>query len=264
MSVSYIKPYFADKKLKAGFFQKHGGVSQGMFSSLNCAVKSLDSPDNIEANRTIVCKELGFKEVFGLIQIHSNIVIVQEELDISKRYTVDADAIITKSKNMLLEVHTADCCPILLYEPDAQVIGAVHAGWGGLTSGVVKNAMEGFISLGADITKIMASIGPCIQPESYEVGEDFRDKILNNNKNMKQFFIEYDKKIYFNLSFCALFSLIESGLKLHNIQNISIDTYKEENGFFSYRRTYHQLKDKHADISKLYGTQPSVIGMLDI
>lgn len=263
MTISYIKPYFANQKVKTGFFQKYGGVSQGLFASLNCAAKSSDSLENVETNRSLICQELGFNQMFGLMQIHSNIVIVQKELNIAQRYTIEADAIITKSKNVLIEVHTADCCPILLYEPEAQIIGAVHAGWGGLTSGVIKNALEGFITLGADINKIVAAIGPCIQVPSYEVGEDFRDKIINNRNDMKHFFIEYDKKICFNLPLCSLYTLVENGLSLNNIQNISIDTYPEQNGFFSYRRTYHQLKDKHEDISKLYGTHLSAIGMLD-
>ncbi len=232
------------KHIYHGFFGRDGGVSSGLYNSLNCGTHSDDVAKNVIKNRTrcinYLCENSTLAEIH---QTHSNIIhIIDKDLDI-----VDADGVVTKRNNIALSIVTADCAPVLLADPISNVIGAAHAGWQGARTGVLENTITAMCNLGATRNDIIAAVGPCISQESYEVGEDFYGKF-----DEKKYFKDGEKKHHYLFD---LESFVVSKLKtaaIGQIDRLKIDTYKSENGFFSYRRTTH-LKEND------YGRQISII-----
>lgn len=231
-------------QIKHGFFCRDGGVSKGIYSSLNCGVHSHDNSKNVLKNRNIAVSSLSDKAVLAEIhQIHSNKVhIIQDEFTV-----IDADGVVTDRDDIALSIVTADCAPVLFVDDNAHVIAASHAGWQGAYSGIIENTINTMCSIGADKKNITAAIGPCIAQKSYEVGPEFFNKIAD-----EKFFKLSEKKGHF------LFDLegyVYSKLKACNILRIdklSIDTYEQENNCFSYRRKTHMREDD-------YGRQVSII-----
>ncbi len=179
------------------------------------------------------------KNVLLLNQIHSNEVVVVDE--IKKIYgdqeLPKADAIVTNLKNVVIGVVTADCSPILFYDEKQGIIAAVHAGWKGAKNGVIFSAIEAMKKLGAK--NIKAKIGPMIQQESYQVSKEFYDEFLLEDLNNKDFFIEGAESEKYNFD---LPSYIEKKIKSEGdieIDNPRTDTYKNEENFFSFRRSNH-------------------------
>ena len=125
------------------FFSKNGGVSRGVYSSLNCGLGSDDKKENVLKNLIIVSKQIGLnsKNLFTMNQTHSNRVVVINDAN-KHIQRVDSDALITREKNIAISVLTADCVPILIYDEVNQVIACVHAGWKGAVSGIVENTLN--------------------------------------------------------------------------------------------------------------------------
>ena len=240
--------------LKHAFFSRKNGVSKGIYSSLNCGLGSKDNKKNITKNIAIVCKKLNLKKknVITLNQIHSNKVICfHNKKEIKDKVT--GDAIITKIKNVAIGILTADCVPILLYDPQKKIIGCAHAGWKGARSGIIENTINKLLKLDSNIKNLIVAIGPCINQQNYEVSLDFYKKFINQNKKNKQFFISSEKKKYFfNLRDYIHAKLLALGIE--NINHIKKDTFSDKKNFFSYRRS---IKDKDRD----YGRCISVIIM---
>ena len=232
------------KSISHGFFGREGGVSSGLYNTLNCGTHSHDLAQNIIKNRTLCLNYLSEDaKLVEIHQTHSNIVhIIDTDLNIA-----DADGVVTNRNNIALSVVTADCAPVLFADPVSNVIGAAHAGWQGARSGILENTVAAMCSLGAHRNDITAAIGPCISQHSYEVGKDFYDKF-----DAKEYFIDGERKHHYLFD---LEAYVENKIKttgVHQIDRLKIDTYKIENGFFSYRRTTH-LKEKD------YGRQISII-----
>ena len=163
------------------------------------------------------------------------------------------DAIVTKLKNIGIGVLTADCVPILFYDPQKKIIGCVHVGWKGSLNGIIENTMDKFLELNSNASDLVVAIGPCINHQSYEVDHDFHKKFLTQSENNKQFFtISNDKKYLFNIRSYINAKLIELGIK--NIDHIKMDTFSDKENFFSYRRSKR-------DNDKDYGRCISVIIM---
>tara|TARA_Y200000002_G_C22668555_1_gene659003 strand:+ start:40 stop:795 length:756 start_codon:yes stop_codon:yes gene_type:complete len=199
---------------------------------------------NSMSNRNLAAKSLGCdpKQVCFLNQIHSSkVLVVDSTLGQLKK---PADGMVTNVKGVGLAILTADCAPVLFFDPIAKIIGAAHAGWRGAVDGIVENTVDKMLTLGATKPNILVAIGPCISQINYEVGEDFKKKIIfNNNRNNKYFFRKSTEKLLFNL--CGF---IIGKLKNHGISNISavrMCTYDEKNDFHSYRRAIHKCYDTH-------------------
>ena len=160
-----------------GFFGRKGGVSQGAVAGLNCGLGSGDDPKAVETNRRLAADAIiAGAPLASVYQIHSPIaVIVTEALSHDER--PKADALVTDRPGLLLGVVTADCAPVLLADRAAGVVAAVHAGWRGATAGVTDQAIAAMISLGAQVNRISAAVGPCIAKASYEVDHGFADRI---------------------------------------------------------------------------------------
>ena len=240
--------------IKHGFFSRNGGLSKGIYKTLNCGLNSKDKKNIILKNREIALKKLGLEKKNLLIpyQTHSNIVkIVDENM---KNKKILADGILTKSNKISLGILTADCAPIFFIDTKKKIICAIHAGWKGAKSGIIKNGIKLMLECGSKLNNIISCIGPCIGQDSYLVKTDFFKGFMSENKINKHFFIkaEKNKLMKFNLASYIKLKIKETGVKKIFCKNF--DTYKDKKNFFSYRRS---IKDNDTD----YGRCISVIIM---
>ena len=223
--------------LKHCFFSRKNGVSKGIYNSLNCSINSKDKKENVIQNINIVSKKLNCekKPIVALNQNHGNkVVCFNNQKDVKNK--IIGDAIITTLKNVGISVLTADCVPILFYNPKKKIVGCVHAGWKGALNRIIENTVDKFLELNSNTRDLVAAIGPCINHHYYEVGHDFYKKFVDQNKNNQQFFIVLnDKKYLFNIRSFINAKLIRLGI--NNIDHIEMDTFSNKENFFSYRRS---------------------------
>jgi len=219
-----------------GFFGRDGGVSTGVYASLNCGPGSHDDPAAVAGNRARVVQALapGAKLV-SLAQIHSAIVhIVDDAWNFDLRQ--DGDGMATARPGVMLGILTADCTPVLFADAQAGVIGAAHAGWKGALAGVLENTVAAMVRLGAKLARIRAAIGPTISQANYEVGADL---VARFDAADGHFFIASDRPDHyrFDLPGYARMRLDRAGVG--QIGDLGLCTYSPGNGFYSYRRTAH-------------------------
>ena len=239
------------KNITHGFFNKSGGKSKEIYSSLNCGSGSKDDPSNVKKNLKIVTKKISktAKNIFLLHQIHSNkfVYIGQKSRFKSKP---KADAIITNQKNIPIGILTADCVPVLICDKKKNLIGAIHAGWKGAYKDIIRKVINFMIKKGSKPKNITAVIGPAISVSNYEVKKDFKRKFIKKEKKNNKFFKIKYKKLYFDLPNYVKSCLLKN--KIKKIETINIDTFDIDNNFFSARRA---LKSNHDD----YGRNISII-----
>ena len=245
-------PSFPDS-ISAGFFGRQGGVSTGLYSSLNCSPQSQDNPDAVTENRARVMRCLGGKDISTLKQIHSDICLPIEGGCMTG--LAEGDALVTKTPGKIIGCLSADCGPVLFYAWDgrgAPVIGAAHAGWGGALKGVLESTVAAMVKLGAGVETVTAVIGPCLAAENYEVGADFSAPFVAEDARAAAFFRvpEGQQNSYFDLPAYLHFRLQRAGVR--TIVQAHTDTYANESTYFSYRRATHR---KEPD----YGRQISAI-----
>ena len=239
-------------EISHSFFNKNGGVSKGIYKSLNCGVGSKDKKNNVKKNLKIVIKKIckKSKEIFLVKQTHSNKFLFLSKNTKIKNRSITADAIITDKKDFPIAVLTADCVPILLFDEKRKMISVIHAGWRGAFKGVISKVINFMLKKGCDRKDIVVAIGPSITQKNYNVKLDFKNKFIKKHKKNKIFFKNRNKLIYFDL-----INFIKSQLKFNKISKIdmiNIDTYDKKNNFFSARRS---IKLKHDD----YGRNISII-----
>ena len=157
--------------IRHGFFGKMGGVSQGVYESLNCGSGSNDNPDDVQRNKDIVAQHFGMTSgcLHSAWQVHSADCIVLENTTADETRKIKADGLVTDKVGVMLGTLTADCTPILfsgLKADGAPVIGAAHSGWGGSLKGIGEATINKMLELGARLETIQAAIGPCIGPKS--------------------------------------------------------------------------------------------------
>lgn len=244
--------------LQHGFFTAVGGVSGGVYKSLNCGYGSEDNPRSIEENRRLVATALGLApdELFGLKQCHSaTAILLSDKNSALTDKRPFADAYVSTQPNAALAILTADCVPVLFADRSNWVIGAAHAGWRGATRGILKSTVKMMCDNGANIAKIEAVIGPAIAKRSYQVGDDCRNAVIAMHPKAIQFFSPDQleiRKYYFDLPAFVNWQLKRIGVQYVN--DLAIDTYESENCLFSYRRATHkQLTDT--------GRQIAVVGL---
>jgi YfiH family protein len=200
--------------------------------------------------KNLKAKNFNFTDILFTNQIHSNKVISVGEKN------NEVDGLVTNLKNIVIGVYSADCCPILLFCEEPQIIAAIHAGWKGAKSGIIKSAINKINDLGLELgfknLNIKAKIGPSIRQKSYEVGPEFLADFLQEDKNNQQFFINSIKP---NHHMFDLIGYVKNKLQIagvNDIEDANIDTYTNSSDFFSYRRSCH-LKEAS------YGHNISVI-----
>ena len=225
------------KGVRHAFFTRHGGVSGGIYRSLNVGMGSKDDPADVQENRTRCATEMGadLRHLLTCYQIHSSIV-VDAAWPWDER--PEADGVVTSRPGLVCSALAADCAPILLADPVARVVGAAHAGWKGALGGVVAAAVEAMVAEGARRETIVAAVGPCIGQGSYEVGADFEARFAEAAPGSEKFFIpgKAADKRQFDLPGFVLHRLAEQGVT--QAHWIGRDTCAEEDWFFSNRRSF--------------------------
>lgn len=233
--------------VRHAFFTRAGGVSDGIYASLNCGAGSRDRPENVAENkrRAAAGFGLGPEALATLYQVHSGDAIVVADPAALAAARPQADGMATDRPGVMLGILTADCAPVLFADPVNAVVGAAHAGWRGALSGVVERTVQAMESLGADRASISASVGPCIVQESYQVGGEFPLPFLAAEKANQRFFKAdaEEGKFRFDLQGYVLDRLRKSGIR--QAAAVVRDTYAEEAHFFSYRRTCHRGEEDY-------------------
>ncbi len=239
-----------------GFFGRRGGVSRDpLFQSLNCGPGSGDEPTCVAQNRARVAQSLGLAPngLNTLYQIHSADVITVTQ-SWGPGPGPKADAMVTDRPGLALGILTADCCPILLADAEARVIGAAHAGWKGALAGIPGAVVAAMEALGAERSRIFAAIGPMIRQSSYEVGPDFPAPFLKANPAAQRFFEPGARAGHWQFD---LAGYVWEGLEragVGSIGDLGTCTYRAEDAYFSYRRTTHRGEPD-------YGRNISVISL---
>ena len=248
----YSKKLSKFSDVSHGFFNKNGGISKGIYKSLNCGVGSKDKKTNIKKNLKIVKRKISkkSKEIFLVKQIHGSKSIFLSKNSNIKNKSTFADAIITEKKKFPIAILTADCVPLLIFDKKRKMIAAIHAGWRGAYKEIVQKVIKFMFNKGCKKEDMIVAIGPSISVKNYEIGEQFKDMFIKKDKMNIKFFKKGKNKIYFDLP-----NYVKKQVKLNQIKNIdllNIDTFNKKNNFFSARRS---LKLNHND----YGRNISVI-----
>ena len=219
-----------------GFFGRDGGVSTGVYASLNCGPGSRDDAASVAENRARAVAALSpGARLVSLAQIHSaRVHVVEKDWDFSAR--PDGDGMATALPGIMLGVLTADCAPVLFADGAAGVIGAAHAGWKGAVAGVLENTIAAMEKLGAKRARIAAAIGPSISQANYEVGQDLRDRFDSDDG---RFFGPSDRPGHFRFDLPGYVRRRLEKAGLTETADTALCTYPAANGFFSYRRTTH-------------------------
>jgi hypothetical protein len=238
-----------------GFFTRLGGVSQGVYASLNVGVGSRDAPDAVTENRTRAAAALGItpESLAVPYQIHS-----ADAIAIAELWRPDGrprcDGLVTATSGLALGVTGADCGMILFADRRAHVIGAAHAGWKGALSGVVEATVSAMEKLGAKRDDIAAALGPCIGHRSYEVGPEFVTAFAEAGEDTAGYFAPSCKAGHSMFNLNAYIGERAGRAGVGRFEDLGLDTYADERRFFSYRRATHR---KEPD----YGRMMSVIVM---
>ena len=235
-----------------GFLGRVGGVSTGLVAGLNLGLGTGDDADAVAENRArAVAAVLPGARLVTVYQIHSADCVVAGDWSDDAR--PQADALVTDQPGLLLGVVTADCAPVLLADRSAGVIGAAHAGWKGAVSGVTDSTIVAMEALGAKRGNIVAAVGPCIAQPSYEVDAGFYQRFVAQDPGNAAYFVPgVPDHWQFDLERYVAERLQQAGIGA--VGRLGLDTYPDENAFFSFRRATHRGEPD-------YGRQMSLIGL---
>lgn len=222
--------------LPHGFFTREGGVSAGLYSTLNGGQGSGDDPQAVAENRARIAAHLSAGALVSVHQVHGD--RVEHVTKPWEGARPKADAMITDRSGIGLAVLTADCAPVLLADAAAGVVGAAHAGWKGALGGVLEAILDAMVTLGARRERTVAAIGPTISQRAYEVGPEFVERFLDEDPGYGRFFAggRGDRAMFDLPGFC-----------LHRLREAGVDdaawtghcTYSDAARFYSYRRSCH-------------------------
>lgn len=240
--------------IRHGFFTRQGGVSKGIYASLNSGLGSHDDAANIQDNRRLIADSLGIPagNLITVHQIHSAIAV--PVTDVWPHNPPKGDAMVTDRPDIGLGILTADCAPVLFAARNKPVIGAAHAGWRGAIGGILESTVTAMEELGAQREDISAAIGPCIGPQSYEVSESFRTNFLDTDAAFQKFFRNGTRENHYIFDLPGFVAAQLKKIGIGAIHDTQQDTLGNEDDFFSYRRT--TLRGE-----KDYGRQLSVIAL---
>lgn len=245
--------------VRHAFFTREGGVSQGIYASLNCGYGSTDDPANVAENRARAAGRLGLapERLLTVHQIHSTTVLGVDETKLwTSPGAPKADAMVTDRPGVALGVLSADCAPVLMADAAANVIGAAHAGWKGALAGVVETTLSAMEKLGAQRARVHAAIGPCIARESYEVGPEFPAPFIDQDATNAAFFSASRRAGHYMFDLPGYLARRLRLLGVAVVEDSGHDTLGNERQFFSYRRnTLGGVKD--------YGRGLSAIMLVD-
>ena len=232
--------------VRHAFFTRQGGVSEGIYAGLNVGQGSGDAADRVAENRRRAAAHLGGQALCTAYQIHSADAVVA-----SVPWPGEpprADAVVSAAPGVVCGALAADCAPILMVDPEARVVAAAHAGWKGALSGVAEAALAQMEALGARRERICAAVGPCIAPQSYEVGLEFLARFTDEDPAYARFFapgVSAEKR-QFDLPGFVLARLTAAGVS--SCDWVGQDTAAQPDLFYSNRRAF---KIGEADYGRL-------------
>jgi polyphenol oxidase len=237
-----------------GFFTREGGVSAGIYASLNCGLGSGDDKAMVRENRRRALDRMALDgdRLRTVHQVHGKAVWTVD--DDASPAPKEADAAATRRRGIALGILTADCAPVLFADAEAGVIGAAHAGWKGALIGVLEATVAAMESLGARRKAVGAVVGPCIAQASYEVGPEFPLPFLDEDAANSAYFLPSPRHGHFQFALAGYVAAKLGRLGLGAVGTVDVDTYTEENRFFSYRRTCHRREPD-------YGRQISIVAL---
>jgi YfiH family protein len=223
--------------IRHGFFTRAGGVSTGVYTSLNGGVSSNDAPDKVAENRARMADALGVApdNLLTAYQIHSPDVVVADH-PCKKNDRPRADAIVTRAAGLAVGVSTADCGPLLFADAEAGVVGAAHAGWRGAFTGVIEATIAAMERLGAERKHIAAALGPTISQPNYEVGPEFVARFLAADSDNGRFFSPSDKPEHALFALPAYIADRVARAGIEAFEDLGLCTFADADRFYSYRR----------------------------
>jgi len=236
-----------------GFRGRAGGIPRGIYAGLNIGLGSDDNRDVIIENRRRAAEGvLPGSELVTVHQVHSpDVVTVTQSIAVDAR--PHADAMVTDQPGLFLGIFTADCVPVLFFDSEAEVFGAAHAGWKGAIGGVTDSTIAAMDGLGASRENIACAIGPCIAQMSYEVDQGFYEIFLREKPDNARFF-EAGQPGHYQFDIEAYVAELLASADITKIEKLGLDTYANEDRYFSYRRSCHREEPG-------YGRQISLIGL---
>jgi hypothetical protein len=227
--------------IRHGFFTRAGGVSDGIYASLNGGIGSRDAPANVAENRARMAGALAVRpeRLLTAYQAHTAHVVTADE-PWSPDSRPRADAIVTRARGLAIGVTTADCGPVLFADPEARVIGAAHAGWRGAFHGVLEATIDAMERCGAARSRIMATLGPMIRQPNYEVGPEFVARFRAADAANERFFQPSERAEHARFDLAGYIAARLRGCGLAHIEDLGHCTYGEPREFFSYRASTHR------------------------
>jgi len=242
--------------IRHGFFTRQGGVSEGLYASLNGGLGSNDDAARVAENRARMAAALGVdaQRLLTAYQTHSsNAVVIDTPWRADGR--PHADAVVTSANGLAVGVTTADCGPILLADPEARVIGAAHAGWRGALTGIVEATVAAMERLGAERHRMRAALGPMIRQPNYEVGPDFIARFTAEDPASDRLFAPAARSGHalFDLPGYVASRLRQAGVG--QVEDLGLCTYADPERFFSFRRSTHRAEadyGRHVNAIALY------------
>lgn len=243
VDASPIPPHLTAKTLPDGaairhaFFTRRGGVSGGIYESLNIGFGSKDERDAVAENRRRVAALFGLPgaALNTVYQVHGRTAVTVEGPWRDGK-PPQADGMVTDRPGVVLGILTADCAPVLFADPKAGVVAAAHAGWKGALAGILQATVAAMEALGAGRTSIAACIGPTIAQKSYEVGPEFPAPFLEQDPANEGFFIPSERAGHFMFDLPGYAASVLRAQKLASVDDLARDTCGEPEAFFSYRR----------------------------
>lgn len=228
-------------RVRHGFFTRHGGVSTGLYASLNGGLGSDDAADTVRENRARMARVLGVAPTHLLTayQIHSATVVIADA-PWTREQAPRADAVVTRQCGLAVGVTTADCGPVLLADAEAGVVGAAHAGWRGALEGLIEATVAVMVGLGAQRQRMMAAVGPLIRQPNYEVGPEFLARFVLADATNRRFFAPSAREGYARFDLPGYIVECLRRADVGRIEDLSHCTYADAARFFSFRRATHR------------------------
>ena len=243
------------------FTTRYGGVSRGIFSSMNLSLSEKDSREDVSANYGILSSALDMplrnfvhtKQVHGT---HIRVIGKDDCVGLFDELTPECDGLITNVPNIPLIAFTADCIPVLLYDPVAGAVGAVHAGWRGTVAGISELAVDMMATeYGCDPKNIMCAVGPGIGQCCFETVRDVPDAIIAIlGDDGGKFFIKKGDKYFPDLKGVNKALLMRSGVPEENIEVSDECSMCLHNRYWSHRYT-KGMRGNQACVIMLRGTE---------
>jgi len=227
------------------FFTREGGVSQGVYASLNGGRGSCDNSEHVAENLGRMADTLGvMRENFLLpYLVHSPDCLLVDAPFGAERPR--CDALVTKTRGLALGVTGADCGILLFCDAQAGVIGAAHAGWKGAFTGVLEASLQTMEEAGASRPSIHVVLGPTIAQASYEVGPEFRARFIEADPKNAWFFAPSARDAHYMFDLPAYIGARLKANGVGRFDNLGLDTYADEARFYSYRRSVHRQEDDY-------------------